>query len=373
MERISIAGPWISKKEIKYVTDAVSNGWYDKASSYINRIEEDFSKYVGRKYAICLPSCTSAIHLALLALNVKPRDEVIVPDITWIASSAPISYVGASPVFSDIDPKSWCISPGSITKNITYKTKAIIIVDLYGNMPDMDEILEISHKYKIPIIEDAAQAIGAEYKGKKAGKFGEISVFSFHGTKTLCTGEGGMLVTDDSQIIERCDFLRDHGRQTGEKIFWNTEVAYKYKMSNIQAALGLAQLHRIVELISKKIQTFNWYKHRLENIEGISLNEVREDVLNTFWMVTIILDPKFRLQKEDMMNLLEQKNIGVRPFFYPLSSLPAYQNFKQIANAKLNNQNAYKISPYGINLPSNLKITEEQVEYVCNQIKKVLG
>lgn len=198
-----------------------------------------------------LPSCTSALHLSLLGLELNAGDEVIVPDITWIATSAPISYLGGTPVFADTDSKSWCITADSFKENITSNTRAVIVVDLYGNMPAMDEILEVAREHEIAVIEDAAQAIGTEYKGKKAGSFGLASTFSFHGTKTITTGEGGMLVTDDEDSYNRCRFLSDHGRETGDKMFWNTQVAYKYKLSNMQAALGLAQLERIDELIER--------------------------------------------------------------------------------------------------------------------------
>src|SRR6266576_5644969 len=258
MERIPVAGPSITQKEIDYVTDAVTNAWYGNANVYHERFEKAFADYLGLTYAIALPSCTSAIHLSLLALGVGPGDEVVVPDATWIATAAPITYVGATPVFADIDEGTWCLSAGSFQECITGKTKAVIPVDLYGNMPDMDEILEVAARNNISVIEDAAEAAGAEYKGKKAGSFGDAGVFSFHGSKTLTTGEGGMLVTDRDDIHRQVLFLRDHGRQPGDNLFRNTEVAYKYKMSSMQAALGLAQLERIDELIEHKREIFDW-------------------------------------------------------------------------------------------------------------------
>src|SRR2546423_5498625 len=236
MERIPVAGPSITQKEIDYVTDAVTNAGYGRAHIYHDRFEKAFAEYLGVRHAMTLPSCTSAIHLSLLALGVGPGDEVIVPDATWIASAAPITYVGATPVFADIDEKTWCLSAQSFEECITAKTKAAIPVDLYGNMPDMDAILEVATRNNISVIEDAAEAAGAEYKGKKAGSFGDVGVFSFHGSKTLTTGEGGMLVTDRDDLHRRVVFLRDLGRGPRDKQFWKTEVAFKYKMSSIQAA-----------------------------------------------------------------------------------------------------------------------------------------
>jgi len=373
MERIPVAGPWITQKEIDYVTDAVTNAWYGNANMYHSRFEQAFAAYVGRKYAVTLPSCTSGLHLALLSLGVGAGDEVIVPDITWIATSAPITYVGATPVFADIDAQSWCLSAESFAQSITPKTKAAIVVDLYGNMPDMDAILDIARQHGIAVIEDAAEAIGSEYKGKKAGSFGEVSTFSFHGSKTLTTGEGGMLVTDRDDIYQRCLFLRDHGRDPHGKMFWNSEVAYKYKMSSMQAALGLAQLERIDELCvalrrlpHRKRQIFSWYFEALDGFDGITLNHEAPWVKNT-WMVTAILDEKLGVTKEDVIYRLKDKNIDARPFFYPLSLLPAYK--KILPEPKVRNLVSLSLAPFGINLPSGLNLTQEQVEYVTISLK----
>jgi perosamine synthetase len=239
MERIPVAGLWITQKEIDYVTDAVTNAWYGNANMYHERFEKAFAEYIGVKFAVALPTCTSALHLSLLALGVKEGDEVIAPDATWIATSAPISYVGGTPVFADIDHDTWCLSAESFQACITPRTKAVIPVDLYGGMPDMDAICAIARRHNIAIIEDAAEALGAEYKDRHAGSFGDTGVFSFHGSKTVTSGEGGMLVTDREDLFKRIQVLRDHGRQPGDRMFWNTEVAYKYKMSSMQAALGL--------------------------------------------------------------------------------------------------------------------------------------
>lgn len=372
-ERILVSGPWITQREVDYVTDAVANAWYTNANVYHERFEKAFADYLGRRFAISLPSCTSAIHLSLLALGVGPGDEVIVPDVTWIATAAPITYIGATPVFADIDPKTWCLSAQALEACITSRTKALIPVDLYGNMPDIDAIREVGQRWGLALVEDAAEAIGSEYKGKKAGSFGDTAVFSFHGSKTLTTGEGGMLVTDREDVYERTILLRDHGRKPGDKMFSNTEVAYKYKMSNLQAALGLAQLERIEELISRKRQIFTWYEKELANIDGVRFNCEGETTKNTYWMITVILDKKFGIHKTQLMGLMSDKNIECRPFFHPLSSLPAYKNLEQAQQARLRNQVSYQMSPYGINLPSGMNMDEESVRYVCGALKEILG
>ncbi|CAN2050516.1 GDP-perosamine synthase [Candidatus Magnetomoraceae bacterium gMMP-13] len=372
MQHIPISGPWITKKEISYVTDAVTTGWYSNANIYNERFEKAFADYIGIKYAVSLPSCTSAIHLSLAALNIGPGDEVIVPDITWIASSAPISYVGAFPIFADIDPETWCLSCDSFEQCITNKTKALIVVDLYGNMPNWNEILKIAKEHEIPIIEDAAEAIGSEYKGKKAGSFGHTGVFSFHGSKTITTGEGGMLVTNNEDIYKRVLVLRDHGRKPGDVMFFNNEIGFKYKMTSMQAAIGLAQLERADELIARKRQIFRWYQDNLKNADGISLNSEPPETKNSYWMVTILLDSKYGIKKENLIKKMNEYNISCRPFFYPLSFIPAYEKYEEAKKAQKRNKVSYAVSPWGINLPCGMNMDKAKVEYVCDVLKKQL-
>lgn len=372
MDRIPVAGPWITEKEVAYVADAAAHAWYGDANIYHQRFESAFAKYLGVKHAMALPSCTSAIHLSLLALGIGPGDEVIVPDITWIASAAPVTYVGASAVFADIDPATWCLSVQSFERCITPRTKAVIPVDLYGGTPDWDGLRAVADAHHVVIIEDAAQAVGAEYHARRAGSFGTIGVFSFHGSKTLTTGEGGLLVTNDSALYDRAAFLRDHGRAPGPKQFWNAAVAYKYKMSSLQAALGLAQLERIDELMARKREAFEWYRKDLENLDGVCLNSQPDDTVNAYWMVTLILNPHHGLTKEAVIALLAERRIDSRPFFYPLSSLPAYQDLDEAKVARHRNATAYAISPLGINLPSALALTREDVRTVCEALRSLL-
>lgn len=373
MERIPVSGPWITAKEIAYVADAVTNAWYGNANVWHERFEKAFADYVGVKHAIALPHCTAAIHLSLLALKVGPGDEVIVPDCTWIASAAPVTYVGATTVFADIDPRTWCLDAKAFEACITPRTKAVIPVNLYGNMPDWDALRAVAARHNIAIIEDAAESIGSEFNGRRAGSFGVTGVFSFHGSKTLTTGEGGMLVTDDDAIRARALFLRDHGRPPGDRLFHDTEVAYKYKMSSMQAALGTAQLERVEELVSRKREIFAWYAEELADLPGVTLNYEAPGTKNTYWMVTAVLDPSLGLRKERLMELLGGKGIDCRPFFHPLSNLPAYTHSKEAEIARQRNVVSYRISPFAINLPSALNLTESQVQQVCAALKSVLA
>jgi len=361
---IPVTGPSITEKEVKYVAQAAKDGWNKNYQKYITLFERKFSEYVNRKYALATSSCTGALHLSFLALGLRKGDEVIVPNITWIATVEPLYWMGIKPIFADIEPDTWCIDSKDIERKITKKTKAIVVVDLYGHIAEMISILKIAKKYNLKIIEDAAEAIGAKYYGKKAGSFGDISVFSFHGAKAMVTGEGGMFLTDNKRIIEKARYYNDHCKDK-KKIFWNLEIGYKYKMSNFQAACGLAQLERINELIKKKRQIFSWYKERLSKIFGIQLNTERPNTKNAYWMVTVVWDKKYKISKEKMVEKLKKWNIQARPFFYPLSSLPAI-------NRKANTPVSFDISSRAINLPCGLNITEEEVEYICDCLIKIL-
>lgn len=372
MERIPVAGPSITQLEIDYVTDAVRNCWYDQANKYHDLFEKAFAEYTGVRYAIALPSCTSALHLSLAALNIGPGDEVIVPDVTWIASAAPISYVGATTVFADIDRDTWCITPESFEACITPATRAVIAVDLYGSMPRLQEIQAIAQRHGIAVIEDAAEAFGSELAGRRAGTFGDTGVFSFHGSKTMTTGEGGMLVTDRRDLFERIHVLRDHGRRPGDVSFFNHEVAFKYKMSSMQAALGLAQVERADELVGRKREIFGWYAECLEGTDGVALNAEPSGTLNSYWMVTAVINPAFGLKKAALGSLLAARGVATRPFFHPLSSLPAFESQPEAKKARNRNRNSYEISPYGINLPCALSVTRDQVERVCTALLAVL-
>jgi perosamine synthetase len=363
---LPVTGPWITEKEVKYVTKAAKDGWNENATKYVALFEQKFAKYVGRKYALATSSATGALHLSYLSLGIKKDDEVIAPNITWIASVEPLYWIGAKLKYADIDPQTWCIDPKNIEKLITAKTKAILVVNLYGHVADMEPIMALAKKHNLKVIEDAAESVGSTYKGKLAGSFGDASVFSFHGSKTLTTGEGGMLLTDDEEVIKKAPYYNDHCKDS-KKLFWNLEIGYKYKMSNFQATCGLAQLSRVKQLVAKKIKIFKWYKKYLGDIKGITLNYETPGTKNTYWMVTVVINKKIleNKTKEQLINEFAKENIQVRPFFYPLSSLPAI-------SAEADTPVAFDISPRAINLPCGLMITEEEVVRVCKVLKNIL-
>lgn len=364
--RIPYTRPSIGELEVAYAADAARNGWGDRCYEYINRFEDCFKAHLGVKYAIATSSCTGAIHLGLAALGVGPGDEVILADTNWIATAAPIVHLGAKPVFVDILPDTWCLDPVRAEAAITTRTKAIIAVHLYGNLCDMDALLGLSQRYGIPIVEDAAESIGSIYHGKRAGSMGIFGAFSFHGTKTLTTGEGGMFVTDNADLFERTLTLSNHGRTRAQiRQFWPEVVGYKYKMSNIQAAIGCAQMERISELIARKRDILHYYRETLEQREGVAMNPEHLGTVNGAWMPTVVFDPRTGVTRERARRAFAVENIDARVFFYPLSGLSMFES-------ELENRWAWDISGRAINLPSFHEITCEQQDRVLDTVRGCL-
>lgn len=356
--RVLYTKPSITELEVRYATDAAQHGWGPKCYEYIARFEDAFKAHLGVEHAIATSSCTGALHLGMSALGIGPSDEVILADTNWIATAAPIVHLGAKPVFVDVLPDSWCLDPSHVARAITSKTKAIIAVHVYGNLCEMDRLLEIGRRYDIPVIEDAAEALGAVYHGKRAGSIGRFGAFSFHGTKTLTTGEGGMFVTDDAVLYEKVLTLSNHGRARGQaKQFWPDLVGFKYKLSNIQAAIGVAQMERVDELTSRKQAILAYYREHLSDLDSIALNPQPDDTLNGAWMPTVVYDRSTGVTRERLQAAFARDNIDARVFFYPLSSLPMFEE-------QPNNEVAWDIPNRAINLPSYHDIQPEELERV---------
>jgi len=363
MNFIPISQPSITHKEIENVCSAVKSGWVSSLGEYIDKFESEFAKYCGVKYALSTCNGTTALHLALTALGIGKGDEVIIPDFTFIATANAVKYTGAKVVTVDIEEDTLCISPEAIKKAITPKTKAIIPVHLYGHPANMEVINKIAEEHNLFVIEDAAEAHGAEVNGKKVGRLGHVGVFSFYGNKIITTGEGGMITTDDEELYEKIRYLRDHA-MSKEKRYWHTEVGFNYRMTNLQAALGVAQLERIDELLNKKKEIFKWYQEGLKYLNGIKLNYQAPWAKNVYWMICIEIDGYTESQRDEFIQKLKAKNIDSRPYFYPISDMPMYDR----ADTPI----THKIYQRGLNLPSYFDITKEQVEYICNVIKEVI-
>lgn len=374
MRFIRSAYPSITQKEVSYVNDAIKYGWGKNMNNYIEKFSNNFSKYIERKYVLCTSHCTAAIHIALLALNIREGDEVIVPDFTWVASAAPILYVGAKPVFADIDHKTLCVSAETIKKCITKKTKAVIVVDLYGNMPDWDEILDLCKKNKIKIIEDAAESIGARYKKKKAGKFGVVSVFSFNATKLIMSGQGGCFCTDDEKLYKKAKLYIHHGlnKTSTSKYYWSDDLGYQYNWTNIQAAIALAQLKRINTLIKKKKTIYKNYLELFNKSKEVTLNQSQNYVDTTNWITYLTFSDKVSFNKEKLIEEVQKFKIDLRPIFYPLSSMPTFKKFVDRRKIKKINKVSYKLSKKGVCLPSGNDLSYEDQKHVVKIIKKFL-
>jgi perosamine synthetase len=361
---ILTAGPSISAREASYALDAARHGWNDQWNKYLRRFEQGFAEYVGVKHALATSSCTGALHLALLALGIGKGDEVIVPELTWVATANAVLYTGATPVFADVEEDSWCLDADSVAGKITERTKAVIPVHLYGQPARMDRIMAVAHANNLHVVEDAAPSIGAEFKGKRTGSFGNFGCFSFQGAKLLVTGEGGMLLTDDTEMYERAYKIWDQGRVPGS--FWIDTNGWKYKMSNVQAAIGLGQLERVEELVEAKRRIFNWYAEGLEGVGHIRLNREVPDTRSIYWMTSIYLEPSCPVTRDTLRMELKKRNIDSRDVFPAISQYPIWP-LKQNPQPR-----ATRIGAGAINLPSGVCLKREQVQYVCNQIRFIL-
>jgi perosamine synthetase len=365
MSKVLYTKPSIGELELEYVMDAVRSGWGDHCYDYIKRFEREFSIYLGVRHAVATSSCTGALHLGLRALNIGAGDEVIVGDINWIASAAPIFYVGATPIVVDVLQDSWCLDPQAVAKAITPRTKAIIAVHLYGNLAPLDELKTLAERHGLYLIEDAAEALGSEYKGRKAGSLSTFSVFSFHGTKAMTTGEGGMLATNDEEIRRRVEQLNNHGRAANDmRQFWPSELGHKYKISNLQAALGCAQLERIHELVSRKREIFLRYREVFAAaLPEVAMNPEPPGTLNSFWMPTVVLTKDQSSRRDAVLEHMRKSGIDARVFFPPLSDTPVFKDLPCAATP-----HAHDLSRRAFNLPSYHEMTDSDQQRVIDSV-----
>lgn len=364
--RIFYTKPSITELETQYATDAAANGWGARCYDYIIRFERDFAAHLGSTHAIATSSCTGAMHMGLAALGVGAGDEIILADTNWVATVAPIVHLGAAPVLVDVLPDTWCIDPLAVERAITPRTKVIIATHIYGNLCDMDALMDISRRTGIPVVEDAAEAIGSVWHGRRAGSIGIFGTFSFHGTKTLTTGEGGMFVTSDPALYERVLTLSNHGRARGQtKQFWPDEIGFKYKMSNIQAAIGCAQLERIEELVARKRDILASYMVRLSVLNGISMNPEYTGTINGAWMPTAVFHAATGVSREKLQDAFNTADIDARVFFHPLSSLSMFEDRPE-------NINAWSIPERAINLPSYHDMSEADIDRVADVLVAVV-
>lgn len=361
-EFIPVAEPLIGERELEYVSNAVKSGWISSRGEYIQEFENKFAEFCGVRYGVSVMNGTCALHLALASLGIGKGDEVIVPTLTFVATANAVVYTGAKPVFVDSHPDYWCINPEKIEEKITKRTKAIIPVHLYGHPADMDAIMEIAKRDNLYVIEDAAEAHGAEYKGKKVGSIGDIGCFSFYGNKIITTGEGGMIISNDREFVEKAKLLRNQG-MSKERKYWHPMVGYNYRMTNIQAAIGLAQLEKIDEMIQIKRRNAELYNSLLRDIPGITLPPAAKWAKSVYWMYCILIKDNFRMNRDKLMLKLREKKIDSRPFFYPIHTMPPYRLDNELPVAE-------ELSMSGISLPSGVTLKKEQIERITGIIRE---
>lgn len=363
IRRIAIASPVLTGNELAYVTDCIKTNWISSQGKYVRQFEELFSQYHDNRPALAVSNGTVALHLALEALRIGKGDEVIVSDLTFAASVNAILYTGATPVLADVEQDTWNIDVGKAAACITPNTKAIMPVHLYGNVCDMAAIIQLAQKHNLFIIEDCAESLGSHYKDKPMGTFGDVATFSFYGNKTITTGEGGMVVFKNSEIAERAAMLRDHGMKKTQR-YWHEEIGYNYRLTNLQAAVGVAQFERLEEFVKAKRRIAQTYNESLSAIPYLQLPIEKEGVINSYWLYTFLIKPSAPFTRTQLIDHLYKKSIETRPIFYPMHIMPPYKKFGKADDLKISKH----ISDCGISLPSSSNLTEIEIGYICKSI-----
>jgi perosamine synthetase len=367
IRRISIASPLLTGNELAYVTDCIKTNWISSQGKYVSQFEGMFSQYHLGFKSVAVSNGTVALHLALEVLKIKELDEIIVPNLTFAASVNSIIYTGAIPVLVDVDSLSWNMDIQKIEQLITKRTKAIMVVHLYGNPCDMDAIMNLARKYELLVIEDCAEALGSYYKGMPVGTFGDVSTFSFYGNKTITTGEGGMLVFKESKAADRAIMLRDHG-MSKTKRYWHEEVGFNYRLTNIQAAIGVAQFERLDEFVSAKRRIAKTYNEVLKGSDHFIIPQENIDVVNSYWLYTCILKPNSSKTRDELISYLSNLGVETRPVFFPMNIMPPYETFGKNEELVVSKY----ISNNGLSLPSSVNLTEVELAYICKCISRFI-
>jgi len=360
---IPVAVPYLSGNEKKYVEDCLDSTWISSNGKYIKEFEDSFANWIGAKHAITCCNGTVALHLSLLALDIKEGDEVLVPTFTYIATANAVRYCGAKPVLVDCLADTWNIDPIDMEKKITPRTRGVIPVHLYGNPCDMDAVMAIARRNHLFVLEDAAECHGAEFNGVKAGSFGDTGVFSFYGNKIITTGEGGMIITNNDELASKIRIFKGQGMDPNRR-YWFNVIGYNYRMTNIEAAIGLAQLENVSEHIAARRRVAGWYEEYLQGLEDYLIPQKQtEGAKSVWWMYSMLLTQKAKLSRDELMTYLAGDNIETRPLFYPMHIMPPYYDEK--ANCPV----AENIALRGINLPTHALLSKGDVEFICTRIK----
>jgi perosamine synthetase len=362
--RLPVAEPSLGERELLYVSECVLGGWVSSAGAFVDRFEAAFAEFCGTRHAVACSNGTAALHLALAALGVGAGDEVIVPSLTFVATANAVAYTGARPVFVDSEPRTWTLDPALVERAITPRTKAIVPVHLYGHPADLDPILELAAGHRLAVVEDAAEAHGARYKGRVVGGLGDVGVFSFYGNKIVTTGEGGMLVTDDGALAERLRLLRAHG-MSPERRYWHPQLGFNYRLTNLQAALGVAQMERIDELVEAKRRIARLYAEGLAGVPGLTLPPEEPWATSVYWLYSVLVDAEaFGMGRDALMAALGEDGLETRPVFVPLHRQPLYDAGERLPVAE-------RLAATGLSLPSAVNLADEQVRRVAKAVARV--
>jgi perosamine synthetase len=366
-----VSGADIGKLELQYASDAVKSGWISSIGEYVDRFEKGFACYCGVDNGVAMANGTDALFIALKSLGVGQGDEVIVPALTFVAVPAVVRHVGAEPVIVDVHPEYWCLDPEAVKRAITPKTKAIIVVHVYGHPADIDPIVEMARNHGIYVIEDCAEAHGAKYKGKVVGSIGDVGCFSFYGNKIVTTGEGGMAVTDSPELTARMRFLKDHAMDPKRR-YYHPEAGFNCRMTNVQAAIGCAQLERIDELQSRRTMILKWYREALGSMEGVSLNPKMPWAEPVNWMVCAVIDEKLVSKRENIIALLKERGVDTRPFFVPVWDMPPYSGCRVLGVLGKSAPVTERLSKVGFNLPTSPVLTKEEIVSIAQILVEMI-
>jgi len=365
---LPVAAPVLAGNEKAYVNHCLDTNWISSSGEYVTRFEEMFAEFCGVRYAVSCCNGTVALHLALLACGIGAGDEVIVPDLTFVASANAVTYCNATPVFVDVESNTWTIDPARIEESITHRTRAILAVHLYGHPCDMDALHAIAKRHNLIIIEDAAEAHGALYRNKHAGSLGRVATFSFYGNKIISTGEGGMVVTDDEALAAQIRLLRGQGMDAAQR-YWFPVIGFNYRLTNIAAAIGCAQMEQIEWHLARRRQVAGWYREELAHFASLSFQAEATWAHHAYWMFTVLLDSALTTDRDEIMRRLLNDGIETRPVFYPLSNLPPYRE----ANANRALPVAADLASRGISLPTWAGVTRDDVRRVVTSLARCCG
>lgn len=366
--KIPLSFPTLGQREVEYVMDCLQSKWISSAGKYVGLFEEAFARVTGSLHAISCSNGTAALHLALLGLELEPGDEVLVPTLTFAACANSVVYCGGKPVLIDVDPTIWCLDPSLLESHITPQTRGIIAVHLRGHPADMDAILDVASRHGLFVVEDAAQAHGARYRGRPAGSIGHVSTFSFFGNKMLTTGEGGMVTTNDARIADRIRLLKNQG-MTQQHRYWHPVVGYNYRLTNLQAAIGLAQVERLDAQLQRHREVASWYRQELADVPELRWQVEQPWAHHAWWQFVVVLDESLAPERDGVLAKLQEAGIDARRIYYPMHQLPIYQASARGRSFPV----ADALAARAVCLPTWAGLTREDVGFVCESLRKTLG